>query len=1042
MWFQHEERVDSLQALNAAIRRFEDILGNQAEERVKAQRSDASPADIEEARLIWYRGQADGSLPLVPSLLRVPHALEQEQKIFLEYRRLDINAQRARDDFSILFKMQHYDVPTRLLDWTELRLFALFLALRDEHGADPAIFLLCPYLLHAEAPAPWPADECTDPARSTSSTATPETRPPWPAGPVDIRDVCPTYLRFLKEVNQKTACLKEVDAQTACRWQWPLAIRPDLEYPRMVAQRGCFTLHGRDRRPLEEQASGCVARVSLAPAAVKETVEAMGWDREQLDSFFPDDPGRALHIKKKFALDRPERSLKSCLRSRWKKDLEALRSSSGPESEDLLFAGLQGCVLMDGKYMDPKHKDPKRTLAAWLSATFPAESRSGDKQAADQQAAHSRPQPPRCCFVLAGAGAGKTNYILSAVDELHRKDSASAPAVLWCALGQLHRNEDIFDVLARHLDRLLPLRVTPDTVRALCRTEPTLLVLDGLDELARTLGGREAIRIIDRAKRELDDGRRLSVVFGCRDHIYDHTLKSSAKKLGQVHIVRLKGVRKTDVSRELGVAVNSGACKAAASAPLFLAAARRLLLRGAALKGVKTPADFRDLMVREATKDRARGAADGLSEDTASNGADSELRALGEVAALMIEKRRDFLSSNDLREHTSEGRTIARHSDPKRSRWPLFVNESEEQRFVHQSIREYLLGKGVFEGLQESNSDEKAWLVGRASSLDYESGEVYSFVADLLDERKDAFLELATSYVSRTEHGPAAWNLMMRNLFEAVGMVGDACCEDTRNATLRAACDVLGHEGKGRGARPYANFMTRFNAARCISRLHGSAPRSICRFWTRAARSGREFLNFHTHAVRGFQRRHLAVGVTSWSLFAVNERGALLEGTELLADQIVKVLAKQLDDLLCLPELDRKQKFLAANLSLAAIRWLPRGDSWKKHWKGRVLAWHKNAQGKGHPRAVPLSKAVVANLELALHYRDEPGWATEEVEKRVVHVRAISDARLILQRRLEKKFGALPENVKTRLQGATPEQLTRWAKQVQTADSPGAVLGE
>jgi hypothetical protein len=110
---------------------------------------------------LWFRGHAKEDYQLVPSLLR--ESIGQHKRYIDEvsltrhFKAMNPEAAASdASDFEWLVTMQHYLAPTRLLDWTENLLVALYFAVRDpslDNNADAAIWILNARRLNSYASA-------------------------------------------------------------------------------------------------------------------------------------------------------------------------------------------------------------------------------------------------------------------------------------------------------------------------------------------------------------------------------------------------------------------------------------------------------------------------------------------------------------------------------------------------------------------------------------------------------------------------------------------------------------------------------------------------------------------------------------------------------------------------------------------------------------------------------------------------------------------------------------------------------------------------
>lgn len=114
---------------------------------------------------LWFRGESCSSFDLQPSLLRdrktSDEVYERERRLITRFRQRGVAYWPegiVQDDWSQLFAMQHYGIPTRLLDWSENLFVATYFALsaKAPHGAScgckPVIWCMDPVRWNRKMP--------------------------------------------------------------------------------------------------------------------------------------------------------------------------------------------------------------------------------------------------------------------------------------------------------------------------------------------------------------------------------------------------------------------------------------------------------------------------------------------------------------------------------------------------------------------------------------------------------------------------------------------------------------------------------------------------------------------------------------------------------------------------------------------------------------------------------------------------------------------------------------------------------------------------
>jgi hypothetical protein len=230
----------------------------------------------------WFRGHNHARHPLVPGWYRLKKrtARYREGDLQDEFQRRAIPLLEGRhpeSDWEWCFLMQHYGLPTRLLDWSESSLVGLFFAIGDWKGQggcprdDAVVWMLDPWYLNRWATEVDEVFRYDDPR---------------------ISGYLPKRLH--------------ADNPPPGR---PVALMPLHSNRRLTAQRGVFTLHGFETKPLEallaDEHKPHLARIVVPKASVLKVRAELKLTGATDVTFFPEMPYLCQDILKGWKLTGP-----------------------------------------------------------------------------------------------------------------------------------------------------------------------------------------------------------------------------------------------------------------------------------------------------------------------------------------------------------------------------------------------------------------------------------------------------------------------------------------------------------------------------------------------------------------------------------------------------------------------------------------------------------------------------------------------------------------------------------------------------------------
>lgn len=245
----------------------------------------------------WYRGVGLGKTHgLNPGLFR--HAslkdarslLRLERVMLEDFRRQAVFHNEANNgntedaDFRLLFIMQHYGIPTRLLDWSTNPLIALYFALstaplvKGRYTEEAAVWVMNPVSWNRHALAMLDHKDLGAISHGTK-----------PATAYEPKQIINGELE---------------SSAMASMQERPAAILGIANNARMFAQRGVFTIFGKDLSPMEKQyekegfPEGALVKIAIPKESISEMLIILVRLGYTDSVSYPDLQGLAMEIRR------------------------------------------------------------------------------------------------------------------------------------------------------------------------------------------------------------------------------------------------------------------------------------------------------------------------------------------------------------------------------------------------------------------------------------------------------------------------------------------------------------------------------------------------------------------------------------------------------------------------------------------------------------------------------------------------------------------------------------------------------------------------
>jgi len=216
----------------------------------------------------FYRGHSKSAYKLIPSIFRENFSSEKEHNLYVDcYARGNHLIRTPQNSWELLSIMQHFGIPTRLLDWSECLSIALFFAISESHE-DPAIWIINPFKLNS-------ANKASGRPRILT------------IGLDDFPDYESCFVR-----------LKNKDV-----WQYhnPVFVQIPWSEERMRNQKGFFTVHTTEE-PMEASCKNYVRCVPIKKDAIQGVKRFLEYAGINEDVLFPDIEGFGRFLRDRYKI--------------------------------------------------------------------------------------------------------------------------------------------------------------------------------------------------------------------------------------------------------------------------------------------------------------------------------------------------------------------------------------------------------------------------------------------------------------------------------------------------------------------------------------------------------------------------------------------------------------------------------------------------------------------------------------------------------------------------------------------------------------------